>query len=104
MRSVRYINKYLRIGDCNFEVIKIINNKIIVKFNERYFGYYEIRGNEILRKIPKIVYGDGPYGYRTTNEYWFFNLKPKEKGYALKIVENGSKVSFRVDTDYSIDI
>lgn len=104
MRSIRYINRYLRIGNSNFEVVNLINNIWIIKFNDTYYGYVPVRDGDILRKIPGVLNQYCGYYYnREDCEYWFLGLKPKNVEYAYSIVGVGGDVH-RIDKNNFIKI
>lgn len=104
MRSIRCVNRYLRIGNNNFEIVKLINNKWIIKFNNTYYGYVPVRGDDIIRKVPSGLNNLGYYYYNMEDcEYWFLGLKPKNVDYAYSIIRVDNR-SFRVDETNFIKI
>jgi hypothetical protein len=101
MRSIKYIGKYLKINNCNFQIIKKIGGNWVVNFNQMYLGYFPVNGNDILRRLPIKFTGGGYSEYMDTigGEYWFFGLKPDERECAYLIMEGGGR---RVDTNFLI--
>jgi hypothetical protein len=101
MRSIKYIGKYLKINNCNFEIVGLIGNNWVVNFNQMYLGYFPVNGDDdILRRLPIKFTGceDSEYLNAIGGEYWFFGLKPDERECAYLIIEGGG----RVDTNFLI--
>jgi len=110
MRSIKYIGKYLKINNCNFEIVGLIGNNWVVNFNQHRLGYYPVNDNDVLRRLPIKFTGcedseylnaiGGEY-YAIGGEYWFFGLKPDERECAYLIIEYGGNY-LKVDTNFSI--
>ena len=102
MRSLKYIGKYLKINNCNFEIVGLIGNNWVVNFNQHHLGYYPVNGNDILRRLPKKATFTGCEDMDTIGcEYWFFGLKPDERECAYLIMEYGGN-RLKVDTNFLI--
>ena len=103
MRSLKNLDKYLKIKNFNFQIVGLIGKNWVVKFNYMYFGYYPVNGDDIVRRIPKEIISDEDNEYLDTisGEYWFFGLKPVDCSCAYLIKEyNG--VNLRIDKDFLI--
>ena len=103
MRSIKHLDKYLKIKNFNFQIVGLIGKNWVVKFNYMYFGYYPVNGDDIVRRIPKEIISDEDNEYLDTisGEYWFFGLKPVDCSCAYSITEyNG--VNLRIDKDFLI--
>jgi hypothetical protein len=103
MRSLKNLDKYLKINNCNFQIIKKIGGNWVVNFNQMYLGYYPVNGNDVLRRLPGkfTAHEDREYMDTIGGEYWFFGLNPAERECAYLITEyNGG--SLKIDTDLPI--
>jgi hypothetical protein len=103
MRSIKYIGKYLKINNCNFQIIKKIGGNWVVNFNQMYLGYYPVNGNDVLRRLPGkfTAHEDREYMDTIGGEYWFFGLNPAERECAYLIKEYNGR-SLKIDTDLPI--
>lgn len=103
MRSIKYIGKYLKINNCNFEIVGLIGNNWVVNFNQHHLGYFPVNGDDILRRFPATFTGCEYSEYLNAigGEYWFFGLKPDERECAYLIIEYGGN-HLKVDTDFLI--
>ena len=103
MRSLKNLDKYLKINNCNFQIIKRVGGNWVVNFNQMYLGYYPVNDNDVLRRLPGKFTSCEDREYLDTigGEYWFFGLKPAESECAYLIKEyNGNNL--KVDTNSSI--
>lgn len=103
MRSIKYIGKYLKINNCNFEIVGLIGNNWVVNFNQHHLGYFPVNGDDILRILPATFTGceDNEYLNAIGGEYWFFGLKPDGRECDYLIMEYGGN-HLKVDTDFLI--
>jgi hypothetical protein len=103
MRSIKHLDKYLKIKNFNFQIVGLIGKNWVVKFNYMYFGYYPVNGNDVLRRLPGKFTSceDSEYVDAIGGEYWFFGLNPAERECAYLIKEYGEN-NLKVDTDFLI--
>jgi hypothetical protein len=103
MRSLKNLNRYLKINNFNFQIIKKIGGNWVVNFNQMYLGYYPVNGNDILRRLPSkfTAHEDSEYVDAIGGEYWFFGLNPAERECAYLITEYNGR-SLKIDTDLPI--
>lgn len=104
MRSLKNLDKYLKINNCNFQIIKRVGGNWVVNFNQMYLGYYPVNDNDVLRRLPGKFTSCEDREYLDTigGEYWFFGLKPAEHECAYLIREYNSGHNLKVDTDFLI--
>jgi hypothetical protein len=103
MRSIKHLDKYLKIKNFNFQIVGLIGKNWVVKFNYMYFGYYPVNEGDRVRRIPKKIISDEDNEYLDTisGEYWFFGLNPADCVCAYSITEyNGDNL--KLDTDFLI--
>jgi hypothetical protein len=90
MRSIKHLDKYLKIKNFNFQIVGLIGKNWVVKFNFMYLGYYPVNEGDIVRRIPKKIISDEYNEYLDTisGEYWFFGLNPADCSCAYSITEH----------------